>query len=140
MLFHANKSALGKKYSHGEVIIHQGDPADFMYVVLDGEVEIILDDQQEDSLRLAVLGEEEVFGELALFDDSTRIATAKAIGDVRVLSVDKKNFLQWVGEEPTFTLKILMKMANRTKTLIEEVVSLRKMVRDLQRKVDNTKS
>jgi CRP/FNR family transcriptional regulator, cyclic AMP receptor protein len=139
MLFHANKSALGKKFAHGEVIIKQGDPADCMYVVLDGEVEIILDDLREDSLRLALLGEDEVFGELALFDDATRIATAKAIGDVRVLSVDKKNFLEWVGEEPSFTLKILMKMADRTRTLIEEVVSLRKMVRDLQQKAEVNK-
>jgi CRP/FNR family transcriptional regulator, cyclic AMP receptor protein len=139
MLFHANKSALGKKYADGEVIIHQGDPADCMYVILDGEVEIILDDQRDDSLRLAVLSEDEVFGELALFENATRIATAKAMGDVRVLSVDKKNFLQWVGEEPTFTLKILMKMAERTRTLIEEVVSLRKMVRDLQQKAEDNK-
>ena len=132
MLFHARKAALGKKYADGEIIIHQGDPADCMYVVLEGKVEIVLDHQTEDSLQLAVLGEDEVFGELALFDGATRIATAIALGDdVQILSVDKMGFLQWVGEEPAFTLRILSKMADRTRTLIDEVIRLRKKVKRL---------
>ncbi|MBF0358434.1 MAG: cyclic nucleotide-binding domain-containing protein [Magnetococcales bacterium] len=131
MLFHARKSALGKKYVDGDIILHQGDPADCMYVVLEGKVEIVLDDKTEDSLQLAVLGEDEVFGELALFDGATRIASAKALGDVQVLSVDKMGFLQWVGEEPAFTLRILSKMAGRTRTLIDEVIRLRKEVKRL---------
>lgn len=125
MLFHTKKSALGKKFQDGEMIINQGDEADCMYVILDGEVEIILDIGTGETLQLAVLGEDEVFGELALFEQTTRIASARAIGDVRTLSVDKKGFLQWIGEEPTFTLRILSKMAARTRTLINEVIRLK---------------
>jgi CRP/FNR family transcriptional regulator, cyclic AMP receptor protein len=133
MLFQANKSALGKKYADGEVIIRQGEEAECMYVILEGEVEVILDEGSEDPLQLAVLREDEVFGELALFDDTDRIATVRAMGEVRVLSVDKKGFLQWVGEEPSFTLRILMKMASRTRTLINEVVRLRREIKAIQR-------
>jgi CRP/FNR family transcriptional regulator, cyclic AMP receptor protein len=129
MLFNTNKSALGKQYQDGEIIVRQGEEADCMYVVLEGKVEIIMDEGSEDALELAILGEDEVFGELALFDGTTRIASARALGEVRVLSVDKKGFLKWVGEEPSFTLRILIKMAARTRTLIGEVVRLRKIIK-----------
>ncbi|MBF0447183.1 MAG: cyclic nucleotide-binding domain-containing protein [Magnetococcales bacterium] len=126
MLFNTNKSSLGKKYKEGEWIIRQGEAADCMYVVLEGKVEIVFDDGSGQDFQIAVLEEDEVFGELALFDDKPRIASARALGTVQILTVDKKGFLQWIGEEPTFTLRILKKMAGRTRTLISEIVRLRK--------------
>ena len=137
MLFHSNKSALGKEYEDCQFILRQGENADCMYVVLEGRVEIIMDVDSDDPLELAILGEDEVLGALALFEGKTRIASARALGTVRVLSVDKKGFLQWVGEEPAFTLRILTKMAARTKTLINEVVRLRKKIQTLENKMQD---
>ncbi|MBF0453471.1 MAG: cyclic nucleotide-binding domain-containing protein [Magnetococcales bacterium] len=137
MLFHSKKSALGKTYEDGEIIIRQGEEADCMFVILEGKVEIIVDGESDDAFQLALLKEDEVFGELALFDDQPRIASARALGTVRVLSVDKKGFLQWIGEEPSFTLRILIKMAFRTRTLISEVVRLRKELRACQNKTES---
>ena len=57
---------LGRTYGDGEAIVRQGDTGDCMYVVQRGTVEVVRE-TPEGEVRLAVLGEGDVFGEMALF-------------------------------------------------------------------------
>ena len=66
----------------GEVIFNQGDPAVGMYIIIEGEVEVTY----EPSGRvLTTLASGEFFGELALFDQSSRSAKATASKDSRII-------------------------------------------------------
>lgn len=133
MLFRNKKHHLGKTYQDGEIIFRKGELASCLYIIMEGTVEIILEGEQNNPMQLAVLGQNDVFGDLALFDNKERVATARAKGEVRVLSVDKKVFLQRIGEDPSFTLRVLIKMATRTKTLVSEVIRLRQEIQKLSR-------
>ena len=61
------KGALGKVYDGGEIIVHQGEIGDCMYVIQEGEVEVVRI-QNGDIVRLAVLENGDFFGEMAIFE------------------------------------------------------------------------
>jgi CRP-like cAMP-binding protein len=113
---------LGKVYKPGEIIVRQGDVGDCMYVVQSGKVEVI---KEKDGMevRLAELVEGDFFGEMALFEKgAVRSATVRPVGEVRVLSVDKKVFLRKIHDDPSLAFRILQKMAGRIRALNNEMM------------------
>jgi CRP/FNR family cyclic AMP-dependent transcriptional regulator len=115
--------SLGKLYRDGEDIVCQGEVGDCMYVIQTGQAEAIQGKEGKE-VRLAVLGEGDVFGEMALFERMPRSATVRALGDVRVLTIDKKTFLRQVHEDPSLAFRILQKMSYRIRELDTELFRL----------------
>ena len=118
------RSELGKVFNDGEAIIRQGDVGDFMYEILDGQVEV-LQEKDGEEVRLAVLGKGDFFGEMAIFEREKRSATIRARGQVRVLTVDKKILLRRISEDPSLALRILGRMSHRIREMDDELVRLR---------------
>jgi CRP-like cAMP-binding protein len=112
--------ALGKVYQEGEVIVRQGEVGDCMYVIQEGQVEVMLEKDGEE-VRLAVRGEGEFFGEMAIFEREVRMATVRALGQARVLTIDKKNFLRRIHEDPSLAYRIVQTMSHRIRELSAEV-------------------
>jgi CRP-like cAMP-binding protein len=117
-------SALGKVYGDGEIIVQQGEMGDTMYVIQSGKVEVLRKEGDTEA-SLAVLTDGDVFGEMALFEREPRSATVRAIGDARVLTVDKRIFLRRVHEDPSLAFRILQKMSQRIRDLNTEIVRTR---------------
>ena len=115
---------LGKVYGDGEEIVRQGETGDCMYVIQMGQAEAI-QGREGKEVRLAVLGEGDIFGEMALFERMPRSATVRALGEVRVLTIDKKTFLRQVHEDPSLAFRILQKMSYRIRELDTELVRLK---------------
>ena len=115
---------LGKVYRDGEEIVRQGEVGDCMYVIQTGQAEAI-QGKEGNEVRLAVMGEGDIFGEMALFERMPRSATVRALGDVRVLTIDKKTFLRRVHEDPSLAFRILQKMSYRIRELDTELVRLK---------------
>jgi flavin-dependent dehydrogenase len=118
-----NIGALGKVYQDGETIIRKGEIGDCMYVVQDGCVEVVTDtDNQE--VRLAILGKNEFFGEMAIFEHESRSATVRALGKARILTVDHKNFLRHIHEDPSLAYRMVRVMSNRVRKLGNDYASV----------------
>jgi len=117
-------SSLGKTYRDGQPIVSQGDIGDCMYVIQSGQAEVLRNEGGKE-LRLAVLTEGDVFGEMALFDKEKRSATVRALGEVRALTVDKKTFLRQVHEDPSLAFRILQRMSHRIRDLDAELAKLK---------------
>jgi CRP/FNR family cyclic AMP-dependent transcriptional regulator len=117
------KGELGRQYGKGETIVREGESGDCLYVVQAGEVEVI---QERDGreVQLAVLKESDFFGEGSLFDREKRSATVRALGDVRVLTVDKKTLLRRIQEDPTIAYRIIETMSHRVRELDRTVTRL----------------
>lgn len=111
---------LGKIYQSGEVIIKQGEPGDCMYVIQSGEVEI-LRDKDDKQIQIAVRKSGDFFGEMALFSREVRSATVKALGEARVLTVDKKNLLKSIQKDPSLAFRIIETLSKRVRDLSEEI-------------------
>jgi CRP/FNR family transcriptional regulator, cyclic AMP receptor protein len=100
-----------RSFKAGEVIFRQGDPADELYIVKSGKVEIRLGNRLLDTLP-----ELSIFGEMALIDHSPRSATAVAATDATVVPVSEKQFLFLVSRTPHFALNVMRVLAQRLRT------------------------
>ncbi len=114
---------LGRVYEDGEVVIRQGETGDHMFAIQSGQCEVVQESDGGET-RLSVLGNGDIFGEMALFEKQPRSATVRALGQVRILTVDKKAFLRRVHEDPSLAYRILKNMSQRIRTLNEELVRL----------------
>ncbi|MFT5288590.1 MAG: NADH dehydrogenase [Planctomycetota bacterium] len=81
-------------YQDGDAIFNEGDPASDFYVIERGEVEVIREPESEggEAKILAVLGEGDFFGEVALMSDAPRNATVRARGTVEVVVLGREVF------------------------------------------------
>jgi CRP-like cAMP-binding protein len=116
--------ALGKIYKPSEIIVKQGQPGDCMYVIQEGQVEVVKETDHGE-VRLAVRGKGEFFGEMAIFEREVRSATVRALGETRVLTIDKKNFLRRMNEDPSLAFHFAQTMSARIRELSTEVSLLR---------------
>ena len=97
-----------QRYSAGDIIFVEGEPGRKMYVVLEGEVNILVGDK-----LLDVAGPGDLIGEMALIDSSSRSATAIARDDCVLVPVDESQFLRMVDQTPIFALNVMKVLADR---------------------------
>jgi CRP/FNR family cyclic AMP-dependent transcriptional regulator len=97
-----------RAFRQGETIFREGDPASELYVIKSGRVDI-----SSGNRMLATLGENGIFGEMALIDKAPRSATVTAATDVELVPVNEKQFLFLVGQTPFFALKVMRVLAGR---------------------------
>ena len=114
------KGNLGRIYRDGEIIIRQGEKGEYMHVVQEGEVAVFVEKDGHE-LPLAVRGEGEVLGEMAIFDHAPHSATVRAHGEARILTVDKRGFLRRVQEDPSLAFHILKNMSIRVRDLSDKL-------------------
>jgi len=96
------------QFSAGDIIFKEGDPADRIYVVKDGEVGISIKGK-----TVETLGADGVFGEMAIIDGSVRSATVVAKTYCKLIVIDGKNFLAHIRKTPQFAIQIMQVLASR---------------------------
>jgi NADH dehydrogenase len=75
-----------------EVVFRQGDLGDRLYVIVDGEVEVLREDSGREPTPVARMGAGECFGEMALVSDQPRTATVRSLTPLNVLTLDRQAF------------------------------------------------
>jgi CRP/FNR family transcriptional regulator, cyclic AMP receptor protein len=105
-------AALGTVYKDGAVIVRERDPGDCMYVIQAGRVEVVHEEGGRER-KFAVISEGGFFGEMAIFEGEVRSATVRALGDARVLKVDKKALLRRIKEDPLLAMNLLKALSAR---------------------------
>lgn len=118
----------GRAYKDGEVIVREGEVGECMYVIVSGKVEVVSQKGGKE-VRLAVLGQKDTFGELAIFDRERRSATVRAMGQVRTIILDRKTFEKSIIDQPWLAFRVLDKMSQRIRELDREVVELKKVAK-----------
>jgi len=116
---------LGKIYGDGELIIRQGEVGDCMFAILEGRVEIVQETRGGD-VRVAIMDKGDIFGEIAIFENEVRSATVRALGEARLLTIDKRTFLTRVQEDPSLAFKLVRTMCRRIRELSAELAVLRR--------------
>ncbi len=95
-------------FAPGEKIFATGQSGDTMYAILEGEVNIVV---QNVIVETATSGG--IVGEMALIDNAPRSADAIAKTACRLVPVDQQHFLFMVSETPNFALWVMQIMAER---------------------------
>ncbi|AHI06013.1 hypothetical protein BDW_07565 [Bdellovibrio bacteriovorus W] len=98
-----------------QIIFNEGDVGDCAYIIEKGRVLVYLNKDQED-IPLTILGEGEIFGEMALMDMQTRSASVRALEDVRLAIVTKQQVLERVSTADKVVqllMRVLLKRLRR---------------------------
>lgn len=101
------------------VIFHENDAGDAFYIIKRGIVRIFHEEQgDKDEEEIAMLGDDDFFGEMALMSDKPRNATAKTVEDSEIFKLAKDDFIQLVSSNPNMASRISSEFLKRLKTNI----------------------
>jgi signal transduction histidine kinase len=95
-----------ESFATGATIFREGAPADRLYIILEGTVEVWKDYGEEQRDLIAAHGVGHLFGEMAVVDDLPRSATVVARDSVRLLSVARQDFRDIVAANGAIALSI----------------------------------
>ncbi len=107
-------------YNPGDIIIRQGDKADFVFNLSEGTAEVVVD-----GVTVGAIGEGEIFGAMAVLTNADRTATVMAKTRCSVVKVPKEQFADLIKSNPTTIHSLLIDMANSIVNLNEQLVGLR---------------
>jgi CRP-like cAMP-binding protein len=92
----------------GKTIFAQGDPGDVMYVLVEGQAQIMIDGKLVETVRSGG-----ILGEMALIDAGPRSATAIAQTQCVLVPIDEKRFSDLAARRPEFALYVMRVLAHR---------------------------
>jgi CRP/FNR family cyclic AMP-dependent transcriptional regulator len=107
-------------YEPGDIIIRQGDRADYVFNMSAGVAEVLVDD-----VTVGSIGEGEIFGAMAALTHADRSATVRAKTNCSVVKVPKEQFTELIKSNPATIHSLLIDMANSIVNLNEQLVGLR---------------
>ncbi|MDR2738346.1 MAG: Crp/Fnr family transcriptional regulator [Treponema sp.] len=101
-----------RTFQLGEIIFSEFEPGDTFYLIQEGRVELVkvIGDVEK---TLDILQPSEMFGEMAILENSPRSATAIALDTVQVLEFNRTNFDILISGNPQIALKLLKTFAKR---------------------------
>ena len=106
-----------RRFERDHFIFREHESGERAYIIAEGSVEI-LKESAEGLVSLRVLNKGAMFGELALIDDSPRMASAKAInGPVELLEIDQKTFTKKLSDADPFTRGLINILADTARSL-----------------------
>ena len=108
----------------GEVLFHEGDSGDRVYVVIEGKVKIGRHAPDGRENLLAILGPGQMFGELSLFAPGPRSATVTAVTDAVLLWLSHEKLLEWLDGRPDVARGMLAQLAGRLRRANDIVADL----------------
>ncbi|HOT36876.1 MAG TPA: cyclic nucleotide-binding domain-containing protein [Candidatus Latescibacteria bacterium] len=101
-----------RTYSAGECIFEQGDPSVAMFVIMAGEVRIVIrTEESEEDREVARLGTGEMFGETALLDGAPRTAAAIAATPAEIAAIARPDWIDLVERQPALGVRMLLPLA-----------------------------
>jgi len=98
-----------------------------MFIIQEGLVEVVKSIHDRE-VRLAVRRAGEFFGEMALFEHEARMATVRAKGTARILTIDKENFLRRIHEDPSLAYRMVQMMSHRIRILSDKLARLENLL------------
>ena len=101
-----------KSIPPGELVFAQGDVGDVMYVVIEGEVSVLIDGKAVETVRAGGM-----VGEMALIDAQPRSATAISRTRCLVSPMDERGFIDLITRKPEFALTVMRVMAKRLRRM-----------------------
>lgn len=117
-----------EQYNDNEYLFRQGDPGNYAYIVVSGNVEIFFETQRKVLQPLTTLGEGACFGEMALLDGEPRSAGARTISESILSRISRVDFIQTLSQHPAMALGIIAQLTERIRTTNSRANRLNKVV------------
>src|ERR1043166_1738209 len=109
-----------RRFARGEVVFHDGDPADSLHLIVRGYFAARLETQRGDAVTMSIHGPGDAFGELALRDDEqSRSTTVSALAAGETYAVQRDDFSRLRREEPEVNDMLARLRAQRLSRMTE---------------------
>ena len=119
-------------FESGQVLFRQGDAGDAAYIIIEGDAEVLVNGASG-PIQVAVLGRNEIVGEIAILCDVPRTATIRALQRLVCLRISKDLFLRLINEFPQIAVAVVRELASRVeagnqklRTALAEIETLRR--------------
>ncbi len=100
-----------RSYLQHEVVLHEKEPGTGMYIVKSGKLKVFVQNSDGTEQILAILEEGDFFGEGALIDESSSMATVVATEDSELLGLFRADLMELIDRDPRLSANILMQLA-----------------------------
>jgi CRP/FNR family cyclic AMP-dependent transcriptional regulator len=113
-----------RSYPKNSLILFADDPGDALYVVLSGQVKIIVGAEDGREVILSIRGEGEFFGEMSLIDEEPRSAHVIAMENSKLLVLRRDDFNRCLREMPAIATGLLRALCRRLRQADSMISSL----------------
>jgi CRP/FNR family transcriptional regulator, cyclic AMP receptor protein len=110
-----------RRFQAGEVVFREGDQSDTCYIVRSGCLRAVRDHTDGRTITLATFGPEDMFGELAMFDDEPRSATVEATEETEAIAILGGDMRRMLREHPDLAAKLLAALGRRLRDTNERL-------------------
>ncbi len=121
------------EYLPGEIILREGEPGATLYLLLDGDVEIVKDHGTPQARSLTTVSAVNYFGEMAILDNEPRAATAVALTHARLLTLDGGGLKSLILQIPEISFAIFPVLTQRVRRREEEIGKMKAEIAELKR-------
>lgn len=118
------KIAVARRYPRNATIFHEGDRADALYILQQGQVKILLTDVNGRETIVSTLRAGECFGEMALIDSEERCAQVVTMAPCQLLVIASSEFRRLLGESPELSIALLRQLSERLRQANRNIGSL----------------
>lgn len=99
-----------------DILFKENDPADALYLVLEGKVGL-----DREGKEIMQAGPQDAFGTWALFDDVPRVVTATVLEDVRLLRIERREFVDLLADNVQVTQGVLKTLVKKVRGIMDKV-------------------
>jgi len=111
-------------YRAGERLFEKGDDGDAAFIIRKGEVDVLVPTEAGET-SVAVLGEKEIFGEMAVLCDQPRSTAISAKTDLVTLRLDRSVIMKLLAEFPDIALEMIRVLADRLEATTRDLALAR---------------
>lgn len=119
----AERSLDRRSFKTGDIIIHQGEPANGAFLIQTGKAEVYTGGGNDKKIHIAYVGKEEVIGEMGLIDSSSRSASVVAVEPTVCIFVDKGAFEEKIRNADPLIRALIRILSTRLRRVLESVRS-----------------
>lgn len=123
-LLRISHAARERSYPKSSVILFEDDPGDALYVVVSGQVKVVLTAEDGREVILSVRDKGDFFGEMSLIENEPRSAHVIAIDDAKLLIVRREDFQSCLREIPDMALGLLRALLHRLRRADDKIGGL----------------
>lgn len=116
------KRAQHHSYRKGEVIIREGERDGRVFVLIEGEVEVVIGLGTPKEKILSRFGPDSCFGEMAVLDNYVRTASVVATRDTQALSLDQLNLREEIFKNPSIAIELIQSLSRRLREMREMMI------------------
>ena len=120
-----SQDIIPRHYEQGEVIFREGDPGEVLYMVQSGQVRIFVNSLDGSETSVILFGRAgDIFGELAVIDGLPRSATAVALDNTTLYTIDRQAFSQHMRQMPQLSFNFMQELTKKVRYNTRQMDSL----------------